>query len=184
MLLTCWKIAYVRGLQPALGAHTPVLLQPHGVTDSLQCSSFHASPGQASVQALRQPSISVRLRSRTGWLLPLSSLASGVGLAWYLDPGSSRGPTEVQDPQIRTNAAAGMHLPILSPKCERLKSQLETIAMRQTMLRTELQALQALNDRGKDSLQRKKELAQELSVLEQQQKLVLEEAKEEILKSP
>lgn len=28
------------------------------------------------------------------------------------------------------------------------------------------------------------ELAQELSVLEQQQKLVLEEAKEEILKSP
>lgn len=96
MLLTCWKIAYVRGLQPALGAHTPVLLQPHGVTDSLQCSSFHASPGQASVQALRQPSISVRLRSRTGWLLPLSSLASGVGLAWYLDPGSSRGPTEVQ----------------------------------------------------------------------------------------
>lgn len=89
MLVVCWKIAYVRGLQPAFsGPLNALSVHTCAAVEHQQKGSLHTNCAQYAPRQFASPPPLPR-RPRTGWLLPLSGLA-GAGLAWYSDTGSPR----------------------------------------------------------------------------------------------
>ncbi|KAK9811193.1 hypothetical protein WJX73_009368 [Symbiochloris irregularis] len=170
MLLVCWKIAYIRGIKPALAGPSG----PAGQLGTGPAAGFQTQSRAFSNDKGHQ----LRTAGRLSRLVPLSSIGLGLGLALYLDPGLPQ-TTEKQEETVSIEQATTPETQM--PRWEELRNQLQHFELREKWLNAELQMLRALKSKSRDSMHRQKELSTQLDLLHQQRTVVMEEAKEEIL---